>query len=75
MVTKKITKKHIKLPTNLEQNGLIVIKCNFGIKKNLTNTRGTMIIQIIGQAGTGKTALAEALADGINAIHINADKT
>ena len=33
-----------------------------------------MIIQIIGQAGTGKTALAEALADRINAIHINADK-
>jgi len=33
-----------------------------------------MIIQIIGQAGAGKTALAEALADRINAIHINADK-
>ena len=33
-----------------------------------------MIIQVIGQAGTGKTALAERLADHINAIHINADK-
>jgi len=33
-----------------------------------------MIIQIIGQAGSGKTALAEALTDRINAIHINADK-
>jgi len=33
-----------------------------------------MIIQIIGQAGTGKTALATALADRINAIHINADE-
>jgi adenylylsulfate kinase len=33
-----------------------------------------MIIQVIGQAGTGKTALSEALADRINAIHINADK-
>ena len=33
-----------------------------------------MIIQIMGQAGSGKTALAEVLADRINAIHINADK-
>jgi len=33
-----------------------------------------MIIQIIGQVGSGKTALAEALTDRINAIHINADK-
>ena len=33
-----------------------------------------MIIQIIGQAGSGKTALATALADRINAIHINADE-
>lgn len=33
-----------------------------------------MIIQIIGQAGAGKTALASALADRINAIHINADE-
>lgn len=33
-----------------------------------------MIIQIMGQAGAGKTVLAEALADRINAIHINADK-
>lgn len=33
-----------------------------------------MIIQIIGQAGAGKTVLAEALADRINAIHLNADK-
>jgi len=33
-----------------------------------------MIIQVIGQAGTGKTALAERLADHINAVHINADK-
>jgi hypothetical protein len=33
-----------------------------------------MIIQIIGQAGSGKTALADSLANRINAIHINADK-
>jgi adenylylsulfate kinase len=33
-----------------------------------------MIIQIIGQAGSGKTTLAVELADRINAIHINADK-
>lgn len=33
-----------------------------------------MIIQIIGQAGAGKTTLAVELADRINAIHINADK-
>jgi hypothetical protein len=33
-----------------------------------------MIIQIIGQAGSGKTSLAIELADRINAIHINADK-
>jgi adenylylsulfate kinase len=33
-----------------------------------------VIIQIIGQAGAGKTALASALADRINAIHINADE-
>lgn len=33
-----------------------------------------MIIQIIGQAGSGKTALSEALTEHINAIHINADK-
>lgn len=33
-----------------------------------------MIIQIIGQAGSGKTALATALAERINAIHINADE-
>ncbi len=33
-----------------------------------------MIIQIIGQAGSGKTALATALADRINALHINADE-
>jgi len=33
-----------------------------------------MIIQIIGQAGSGKTSLATELADRINAIHINADK-
>ena len=32
-----------------------------------------MIIQIIGLAGAGKTSLATALADRINAIHINAD--
>ena len=33
-----------------------------------------MIIQIIGQAGSGKTTLATELADRINGIHINADK-
>jgi len=33
-----------------------------------------MIIQIIGQAGAGKTTLAIELADRINGIHINADK-
>jgi hypothetical protein len=33
-----------------------------------------MIIQIIGLPGAGKTALSEALADRINAIHWNADK-
>lgn len=33
-----------------------------------------MIIQIIGQAGSGKTTLSEELADRINGIHINADK-
>ena len=33
-----------------------------------------MIIQIIGQAGSGKTTLAIELADRINGIHINADK-
>lgn len=33
-----------------------------------------MIIQIIGQAGAGKTVLAMALAERINAIHFNADK-
>lgn len=33
-----------------------------------------MIIQIIGLPGSGKTALSEALADRINAIHWNADK-
>jgi len=33
-----------------------------------------MIIQIIGQAGSGKTTLAVELADRVNAIHINADK-
>ena len=31
-----------------------------------------MIIQIIGLPGAGKTALATALADRINAIHFNA---
>jgi len=33
-----------------------------------------LIIQIIGLPGAGKTALATALADRINAIHFNADK-
>jgi len=33
-----------------------------------------VIIQIIGQAGSGKTSLAIELADRINATHINADK-
>jgi adenylylsulfate kinase len=33
-----------------------------------------MIIQIIGQAGSGKTTLAIELADRVNGIHINADK-
>lgn len=33
-----------------------------------------MIVQIIGQAGAGKTTLASELCDKINAIHINADK-
>lgn len=33
-----------------------------------------MIIQIIGQAGSGKTALSNELADRLNGIHINADK-
>ena len=33
-----------------------------------------MIIQIIGQAGSGKTSLATELADRVNGIHINADK-
>jgi hypothetical protein len=33
-----------------------------------------MIIQIIGQAGSGKTTLATELSDRINGIHINADK-
>jgi len=33
-----------------------------------------VIIQIIGQAGAGKTELAIALADRINAIHVNADE-
>ena len=33
-----------------------------------------MIIQIIGLPGAGKTALATALADRINAIHFNADE-
>jgi hypothetical protein len=33
-----------------------------------------MIIQIIGLPGAGKTALAAALADRINAIHFNADE-
>jgi tRNA uridine 5-carbamoylmethylation protein Kti12 len=32
-----------------------------------------MIIQIIGLPGAGKTALATALADRINAVHFNAD--
>jgi len=32
-----------------------------------------MIIQIIGQAGAGKTTLAVELSDRINGIHINAD--
>ena len=32
-----------------------------------------MIVQIIGLPGSGKTALAEALTDRINAIHLNAD--
>jgi len=32
-----------------------------------------MIIQIIGLPGSGKTTLATALADRINAVHINAD--
>jgi adenylylsulfate kinase len=33
-----------------------------------------LIIQIIGLPGSGKTALAAALADRINAIHFNADE-
>jgi hypothetical protein len=33
-----------------------------------------MIIQIIGQAGSGKTSLATELADRVNGVHINADK-
>ena len=33
-----------------------------------------MIIQIIGQAGSGKTTLAAELADRVNGVHINADK-
>jgi hypothetical protein len=33
-----------------------------------------VIIQIIGQAGAGKTSLAVELADRVNGIHINADK-
>lgn len=32
-----------------------------------------MIIQIIGLPGSGKTTLANALADRINAVHLNAD--
>jgi adenylylsulfate kinase len=32
-----------------------------------------MIIQIIGLPGSGKTTLAESLADRINAVHLNAD--
>ena len=32
-----------------------------------------MIIQIIGLPGSGKTTLATALADRINAVHLNAD--
>ena len=32
-----------------------------------------MIIQIIGLPGSGKTTLAKALADRINAVHLNAD--
>ena len=32
-----------------------------------------MVIQVIGQAGAGKTALAAELSDRINGIHINAD--
>ena len=33
-----------------------------------------MIIQIIGLPGSGKTALAQALKERINAIHLNADE-
>jgi predicted kinase len=33
-----------------------------------------MIIQIIGLPGSGKTELAKALKERINAIHLNADE-
>ena len=33
-----------------------------------------MIIEVIGQAGAGKTALAAELADRVNGTHINADR-
>jgi predicted kinase len=35
---------------------------------------GKMIIQIIGLPGSGKTELAKALKERINAIHLNADE-
>jgi adenylylsulfate kinase len=38
------------------------------------NNREQMIIQIIGLPGSGKTELAKALKERINAIHLNADE-
>ncbi len=39
-----------------------------------TNNGEKMIIQIIGLPGSGKTELAKALKERINAIHLNADE-
>jgi cytidyltransferase-like protein len=41
---------------------------------NHLNKGNNLIIQIIGLPGSGKTALAAALANRINAIHFNADE-
>jgi adenylylsulfate kinase len=47
----------------------VYIKMKYGSRGSIYS----MIIQVIGLPGSGKTTFAKELADRINAIHLNAD--